>query len=253
MRAVTLVEILVSISILSLLTAILLPSLGKARQQTLRIVCLANMRALTRGICEYAQDNMDWLPPSAQYYDGKDHFDLSANIVRIESVGYDLASLLGPYVGPDALSCPEPNPKAVTHPDNFAEVVQSNYIFLWGASRSTPVEGVRRLTGGGENALVLADFTWYNVDPEANWTPIWGGNHARPGSPRGAVWEVDLAANPSATQFVQRDTPVHLLGLNAARLSGSVEWYPRKRGKWRTAGPYNQQTAKYSAVYLPRK
>jgi prepilin-type N-terminal cleavage/methylation domain-containing protein len=59
----TLIELLVVISIISLLMAILLPSLGKAREQARRATCMANLRSIGQGIFLYAHDNDDRLVP----------------------------------------------------------------------------------------------------------------------------------------------------------------------------------------------
>jgi hypothetical protein len=247
----TLIELLVSVSILSLLMAILAGTYDGARGQSARVICLAQLRTVTLGATAYAHDNADWLPLAAQAYDGKDHFDLSPNIVRMTAVGYDLPALLGSYVGPQGLSCRAPDPRPVNDRANAAPILYSNYIFLWGAAPSTPVEGVRRLTEGFEESLAVADFTWYNVDAVAGETLRYGGNHGRAGARIGAIPEADLITNPTAAQFIQDGKPVDIVGMNAARLSGSADWYPRKRGRWRVAGPYNQRTAPYSVVYLP--
>lgn len=62
-RAFTLIELLVVISIISLLMAILLPSLGRAREQARRATCMANLRSIGQGIYLYAHDNDGRLVP----------------------------------------------------------------------------------------------------------------------------------------------------------------------------------------------
>jgi len=61
--AFTLIELLVVISIISLLMAILLPSLGKAREQARRAACMANLRSIGQSMFIYAHDNDGRLIP----------------------------------------------------------------------------------------------------------------------------------------------------------------------------------------------
>lgn len=61
--AFTLVELLVVISIISLLMAILLPSLGRSREQARRVVCMADLRSISQGLFLYAHDNDGRLVP----------------------------------------------------------------------------------------------------------------------------------------------------------------------------------------------
>ena len=56
-RAFTLVELLVVIGIIALLISILMPALGRAREQSRRLRCLSNMRQLTLAWLGYAQNN----------------------------------------------------------------------------------------------------------------------------------------------------------------------------------------------------
>lgn len=58
----TLVELLVVISIIALLIAILLPSLGKARERARRSACLSNLHQTHLAFTYYAHDNDDRVP-----------------------------------------------------------------------------------------------------------------------------------------------------------------------------------------------
>lgn len=64
----TLIELLVVISIIALLIAILLPSLGAARRSARDMQCLSNQRQIGVGLYGYTVENRETLPIS--YYDG---------------------------------------------------------------------------------------------------------------------------------------------------------------------------------------
>jgi len=61
-RGFTLIELLVVVAIIALLIAILLPSLGKARELTNRTVCAANLKSQSTSFAIYAAQFNDRLP-----------------------------------------------------------------------------------------------------------------------------------------------------------------------------------------------
>ncbi|MBN1344745.1 MAG: prepilin-type N-terminal cleavage/methylation domain-containing protein [Phycisphaerae bacterium] len=64
-RAFTLIELLVVVAIIALLISILLPSLGKAKENSRRSVCLSNLHHLGQTFQQYLHDYNDILPAAA--------------------------------------------------------------------------------------------------------------------------------------------------------------------------------------------
>lgn len=67
----TLIELLVVVAIIALLIAILLPSLGRARESARKTSCLANTRSLGQAAVVYASNNDNGVIPAATVYQGK--------------------------------------------------------------------------------------------------------------------------------------------------------------------------------------
>jgi prepilin-type N-terminal cleavage/methylation domain-containing protein len=63
----TLVELLVVISIVAILIALLLPALGRAREQARRAVCMANQRQMCIAAETYANDHHEFYPVTDPY------------------------------------------------------------------------------------------------------------------------------------------------------------------------------------------
>lgn len=69
-KGFTLVELLVVIAIISILAALLMPTLGKAREQTRSRACMSNLRQIGIAFHLYANDNNGVFPPVVQNYSG---------------------------------------------------------------------------------------------------------------------------------------------------------------------------------------
>lgn len=63
-KGFTLIELLVVISIIALLLSILMPSLTKAKEQAMILVCKSNFKQIGAGIHTYISSNNDRLPPT---------------------------------------------------------------------------------------------------------------------------------------------------------------------------------------------
>jgi prepilin-type N-terminal cleavage/methylation domain-containing protein/prepilin-type processing-associated H-X9-DG protein len=116
-QAFTLVELLVVIGIIAVLISILLPALGRAREQGLNVKCAANLRQLGTAMLMYIQDNKGYVPKA--YYPtskpdpavssvGLYWFDQLAKYMSIPSAWYKAPSRVidkRPFGG-TILACP---------------------------------------------------------------------------------------------------------------------------------------------------
>ena len=111
-RAFSLVELLIMLGIISILAAMLLPSLEQSLEQARRLGCMNQLRQTYLGAAQYAADRTGWLPApaSGNWYSAASALDLSMPNFR-DAMGNHtgwwalLEDALG-YVDRTAVRCP---------------------------------------------------------------------------------------------------------------------------------------------------
>ncbi|MCK4792727.1 MAG: prepilin-type N-terminal cleavage/methylation domain-containing protein [Desulfobacteraceae bacterium] len=101
----TLIELLVVIGVISVLLAILLPSLRAARQQGQRIVCASQMRQLGLAHVMYQQSHEGWIVPATQEL-GVDEYWYNTLGPYFEHKNVGHASEHPDDIGREILKCP---------------------------------------------------------------------------------------------------------------------------------------------------
>jgi prepilin-type N-terminal cleavage/methylation domain-containing protein/prepilin-type processing-associated H-X9-DG protein len=189
-RGFTLVELLVVIGIIALLISILLPALNKAREQSNRTKCLANLRTLGQSMFMYANANRDHLPNM----NGPASYDYNLG-------GRALLDMANLYATAGVFHCPSDTdevPNEITTAEYFVpDSAHQSYEFfsIWWAGRDGPM--LTRLLGraplawdidGGEPKSPLQNHGKLGgnimfADGHAEWRPRaeWkGGNWPAP-------------------------------------------------------------------------
>src|SRR6187401_2774510 len=72
-RAFSLVDVLVTLAVISVLIGLLLPTLSGVRETTRQVVCRSNVRQIGFGIILFADDRAGKLPPSVYAQNQQSH------------------------------------------------------------------------------------------------------------------------------------------------------------------------------------
>lgn len=108
-RGFTLLELLIVIGILMLLISILMPTVSRARFQSQRLVCTANLHQWTAAAAHYASEHRGYLPRHDTISTGGDLWDVDPGFVRMMTGAYSFPR--------QALACPLVD--ANSRDDNF--------------------------------------------------------------------------------------------------------------------------------------
>lgn len=83
LRGFTLIELLVVVAIIALLVSVLLPALGRSRQQARAVVCASNLRSLSLAAFMYAESHNGWLPEFGYMHGGGEAHAAHSWILKI--------------------------------------------------------------------------------------------------------------------------------------------------------------------------
>ena len=150
----TLVELLVVIGIIALLIAILMPALGRAREQANWVKCLSNMRQLGQSFMMYCNNNKGRFPRpgvAAQpedwiYWEDEPPGTNPARNISDSAI----APYLGKPVNPEVFRCPSDDVINRRAGVNYRFSYSANYLIL-----RLPESGWPNIYGPGESNAPL--------------------------------------------------------------------------------------------------
>jgi prepilin-type N-terminal cleavage/methylation domain-containing protein len=233
-RGFTLVEMLLVVAIISLLVAVLLPVLGRARENARQVVCMSNLHGYAAGFVGYSTDNMGTVMKVVQEWGGHPYpnyirRDSKANPAFNGEWSVDLVKQYADGISDKSVygiaNCPSVNSGLM---QKYIEVrnIGSGHSFLefqytyWGR--------VERLPASEYQGSVQEDLTRRKLDPTRlifsdilYWDAsdrAWRYNHG----PRG--W----AFNEYTWLPWDRSIPPNITGCNQVYGDASVRWKPRE-------------------------
>lgn len=107
-RAFTLIELLVVVAIISLLMAMLFPTLAGARRQARSAKCLANLHSFGQGICIYTLESKDILPAGRLPKIAGDSCNPYADILGGRKYRPTFAAIVSKSIGAAPFADPQP-------------------------------------------------------------------------------------------------------------------------------------------------
>lgn len=219
--AFTLIELLVVIAVIALLAALLVPILGRAREQGRRAACMGNIRQFIIGIQAYASDHRERLPSGlSDFTEPEDeHTPILSRAMR-----NTLVKIIGDE---SSLSCPwlrEPFDEPggwyyVFNGQDYGYVLGYNYL---GGHQGTPWPMLGPATAewrspqrsfDAPSTPLLTELNAWSMDEMMTFAP-----HGA----RGAILESGHAGNVSAEGATS--AAIGAVGGHVGALDGSIAW-----------------------------
>lgn len=223
-KAFTLVELLLVVSLIALLIAMLLPALNVAREQTRRTACMTNLSQCGAASTAYAFEYAGWLPPAVP------DSGTQAHLFKLTSQGYDLREALEEFMsGFSAWTCPSVAAPPISDERNTRFAQYSPYRYY--AGREFPqfgqaIPAPRRLNAQGrsDRRTMMQDVT-AAINAPRPWVPVPGG-----GQPEGAVFNhgagqlLEFSPQNPSWRFRYADTVGAVDGTNILFYDNSCTW-----------------------------
>lgn len=251
LRAFSLIELLVSVSIIGLLMAIMLPALKQSLIQARSTVCMHNLRSLDQVLQMYRLENQGWLPSIASdstpgQAGRSEGRSKNKDSKRPETWFSRLAPRYLNSLG--VLLCPD-DPYAsyleVAHPnkpspisDRVASYGMNDFIFSSPGSKLAHVD--RYPPKRPADTLLIAD-----MGPDAGYA-VHGYDPSDPKDKKrrqGRLGWSDGFQYGSVNQYVSWLTQRHSRGINVLTLNGAVRHVSTKEPMKRAIRPYYDRCA----------
>lgn len=251
----TLVELLVSVGIITVLVAILLPVMAGVRIYAKKVQCMSNLRQCGMAILSYANQNKGWLPyndggidewnpfsvctNAAGTYtpDGTHYYPIPPYGIYNPNLGQNFSGALNDFIGDwQVWGCPSVGATRLSDPANQGSQLNSNYAVCWGTAGPTYVN---------PNPRKLAEFPDAShtvlVQDYATLSQSSGSCYVRTNHPVGGqtglcssyTWDAPGTITPTNPSDQTYYIAVHstkqreaIDGINAVFLDFHVEWAP---------------------------
>ena len=220
--AFTLIELLVVIAIITILAALLLPTLSLAKERSRRVTCKNSQRQLGLAVHMYADDNFQWLPSGAPDlplppYD--DHLPVVSTATSNSMVHYVRNEQM--FYCPSFADKFKKDISIQQEAQGYGYVIGYNYH---GGHVNTPWPGVDGHTNTWVSPQRLTDPSILVLFSDLN---DWSYLDKRIWAPHGKRGPV-LTTDPSnqGGLYAKRTTPADIgaAGGNVGLLDGSVSW-----------------------------